>query len=537
MSFLSPTLMTQAVSRNPSTGIDSAVQFKGRAIDRGVEFIVSNFYDKGEGVRYVVEQTLGYTVPRTVQQYNRTRHITGEGNKLAAKEMFVRDIAADFTDTFLPGILATHIIGRTMDASGGTLLRHNLDYDALDFYKTLTRNGGGQPASRAHFIKGLEESIRHFASETVKNPPKEPIRLEQSLIQARQHGDMTRAAVNLAKKLGLSSLDVTLKNKGKIWSGTLTDLLSDTQHLVNQPSAQAYEAAWGKQLATAIQKTSAGKKYQMIGNVAALLGSISIPFIIRRMTKRHYGEDAFPGSKEIEDFFHGDQRKLDRLHAARPKNDFHWFPYLKKTLKESNLLPTALTVGFFTVLGATVLRRFKISKLNPTKLKDWFKIYQFERGFPNTTITQMELTFGLLCGMRLAASRNDSEFRETFIRDCALGWPTLTYFFKILRENILAPHFNKALTKKFKNPYLLFKADGSFRSRNELTHTLVKNIGVSASRIKAATAEARLVNARMTLACAAISIAMLAWFEPLIGIWMTNNFELNKVKKKLGSQA
>jgi hypothetical protein len=112
---LQPSLSQQPSIQRPQR--KASVQFGAGSlmtpINRFVGWAVPALYDHGEGRRYLVEQTLGYTAPRTWQQFNRTRHITQEGNKMAAMEMLIRDLAADFADTILPGFLATFSHAKT----------------------------------------------------------------------------------------------------------------------------------------------------------------------------------------------------------------------------------------------------------------------------------------------------------------------------------------------------------------------------------------------------------------------------------------
>ncbi len=492
--------------------------------DRFVSWFVRNLYDRGEGFRYLVEQTLGYTAPRTIQQLNRTRSITGKGNEMAAQEMLIRDLAADFTDTILPGLIATFGVGWVMDRMGKTLLQRNMGHDALAFYQHMARGAKGAAVSQAEFYQGIETRLTDFAKASKATPAK-ALNLKALINEMRSSKHIEDVEKTIATRLGLSHYDVKLAygNK-KHLELPLRDLVKDLWHIRQGVKTSNVGNAWGKEALAMVQKTAGKMKWQMLGNVAALVASISIPFVVRLITKRVYGKDAFPGTKELEEHF-----KTPEAKKAQDSKRFVWFPYLQETLKNGNWTPLAITAGFFAVLGGVVLRRFHLAKGSIFRFKDWVKVYEFQRHFPFTTVTQMELTYGLLCGMRLAASRDQAEFRETAIRDCLLGWPTLTYFFPMFRK-FLSQQFNQRfLTKKFRTPNLLIKPNGEVRGSHEMTPELFKTMGLGA---KASTAvqSAKKYQSWITFISALTSWVMLAFAEPQLGIWLTNSLELRRLK-------
>jgi hypothetical protein len=157
-------------------------------------------------------------------------------------------------------------------------------------------------------------------------------------------------------------------------------------------------------------------------------------------------------------------------------------------------------------------------------------VYEFDRSFPFTTVKQMELTYGMLCGIRLASSRDDAEFRETAIRDCALGYPTLTYFFPWFRK-ILGRVADKHLAQRFGQAGLLMKTPSSIRSGAEITKEMFKNIPLKEDAGLVAEA-VKLCQSWVTFVTAGISWVLLAFAEPELGIRITNNLEMKKLAQK-----
>jgi hypothetical protein len=506
-----------------------APQFAGlvQLANKGVSAFTHALYDQGEGMRYAVEQTLGYTFPRTYQQLGRTKKETGEWNYLAGLEIFIRDLAADFADTFLPGLLATYGIGKVLDRKHNTFVRHNMGSDALNAYQHFAKTPDGQFATRQQFFNNLEGWI---AQATQKEKVTEKVSL--GLEHALSSGQSTEAiAKEVAQKLSLNHFALELplpQQAGKTLSLTLPELLEDLSHLAHSKAPGLTEAAshtWGEAVSGLLGKTTRLMKHQMWGNIAALAASISIPFGIRLMTKHIYGKDAFPGTEELHKHFdHKDEKEAARHESGK----FHLFPYLSRSLGEGKILPTLLTTGFFAALGGLVLRRFKIAGLSPTQLKNWFKVYEFDRSFPFTTVKQMELTYGLLCGFRLASSRDEAEFRETGIRDCLMGYPTLTYFFPWFRR-ILGNVMDGRLAKQFGAKGLLMKTPTAIRTGAELTPDMLKHVGPLNTETGVVAQAAKLAQSWTTFITAGISWVLLAFAEPEIGIRITNHLELKKL--------
>jgi hypothetical protein len=533
--------------------------------DLPASWVVRHLYDRGPAVRYAVEQTGAFTVPRTLQQLRRSRGVTGENNVAAAKETLFRDLAADFTDTFMPGLLATLAMGPVIDRANQSLVRFNIPEDALHWYEQATQRG-----SKQGFYQAIAEQLHAHAAEpgvsnTLDLEPLvqrfEPLSFQQKLERTRQHlmvGLKRRksppkahpglgvqfedAARQVAEQLGKSHLDisipVTLPNgtPRKIHM-TLVELMRDL-HVLNTAQQGVNPAQWTKTLGQRLAKTRPLKHWQMIGNVLALVSSLSIPFAIRLITRAQYGHDAFPGTKAIRDHIEAKTQgplKSGASHttASESTDDkprFRLFPYLSDTLKKGNLLPTVLTLGFFGLLGTMVGRRFKAASLNMNKLENWFQVYAFQRGFPFTTVPQMELTYGLLCGIRLASSREGPEWREAAIRDCLLGWPLLTYGFdwmsKIFAKQWFDPGLRKALGTTH---HVLYKSgvDG-VRAGEEISANLLKHIPMKLPVDQALPIIKRFKD-RGTFTIAALSWFLMAVAEPQLSIRLTNALETKKL--------
>jgi hypothetical protein len=521
----SPAGESQFLNHNSTGSKASSPQFSGlvQLANKGVSAFTHTLYDQGEGMRYAVEQTLGYTFPRTYQQLGRTKKQTGEWNYLAGLEIFIRDLAADFADTFLPGLLATYGIGKILDRKNNTFVRHNMGSDALNAYQHFAKTSNGEFVTRQQFFNQIEDWI---AQATQKGTTS--LGLEQGLASGQS---VEALAKDVAQKLSLNHFALELhlpQQAGKTLSLTLPELLEDLNHLVQNKAPGLTEAAshtWGEALSGLLGRTTRLMKHQMWGNVAALAASISIPFGIRLMTKHIYGKDAFPGTEELHKHFdHQDEKEAARHESGK----FHLFPYLSRSLGEGKILPTLLTTGFFAALGGLVLRRFKIAGLSPTQLKNWFKVYEFDRSFPFTTVKQMELTYGLLCGFRLASSRDEAEFRETGIRDCLMGYPTLTYFFPWFRR-ILGTVMDGRLAKQFGAKGLLMKTPNAIRTGTELTADMLKHVGPLNTDVGVVAQAAKLAQSWTTFITAGISWVLLAFAEPEIGIRITNHLELKKL--------
>lgn len=574
-----------------------------------------------EGKRYAFEQTVCFTVPRTMQQLYRNKHITGEVNKMAAWEMLIRDLMADFLDTFAPGLLAFGVIAPWLDKRHGAMTRRMMGQDGLNYYAAMAkpvtdshqfltaidaqlqayvgRNNGKALADKALKIPAMVQAIaakqaqheqkmakvpywrRMIARMTTTNPAETMADgLTQRWVAAT---GMTTHDVSLAlpkaAKTATHALNVSLPEM-------LLDLGTIVNHQAKKPKKALTSGYWGQKTTQLLGKTKKLARHHMWANAFALAASLSMPFVIRLITKSVYGKDAYPGSKALQDHFKSEApavKATERHHAfvgqpsnpspgtlqagfaandaTSTKNDepaskgFTWFPHLKKEWKEGRPLHSAITAGFFAVLGAAVLRNRFLGapavrkfgkKLNPTKWKDLVKVYQFQRGFPWTTIAQMELTYGLLCGIRLLSARNDSEWQETALRDAMLGWPTLTYGFEFVRKQ-LAKAANAPLVKAINAKTgatlttataLLRDAGGDVRPQDHLTQGMVRNItGLSGQGLKKAVDMAVGTRRGLTVVSSVISILLLSWLEPKWGIQLTTNLERKKHRKALASSA
>ncbi|MCA9842275.1 MAG: hypothetical protein KC475_09155 [Cyanobacteria bacterium HKST-UBA03] len=555
-------LESRRYNASPSLPRNPASPGFGFMPDRLINSFVGMVYDRGEGMRYAFEQTLGYTVPRTVQQLWRTRSITGKNNDLAGLEMFVRDTAADFTDTFLGGLVATYGIGKVADKLGHTYVSRNMGESALNAFQNFIKNAAGVSVSRSHFYENVEHALRNYATNqvleqqeikqkalatrSVKNvvrmPKFAPLHLQRViknlgvpkgrlLFSAKDDAKVLRAAHDVARILKLPNLDVTLAHRGGKLEIGLTDLVRDLWYLQQPNPRITSREAWGEQMGYLLKRTKQISRLQMAGMGVSLLASLAVPFAIRMMTKRLSGQDAFPGTSELEKYYH-----LDELpEAQKSEGRFRPFPWLADTLKAQKLWPLVGTLGFFGVVTAAAARRFHVQGLNFFKAKDWFKVYKFDRGFPFTTVPQMELTYGMLCAMRLAASRNDAEARESFIRDCMLGWPTLTYFNKLLR-GAMSRYFDKRLEHTFKMKHLLIKPGGDLRTsgiNNEMKSFFFRNMGMERNAASKIAGVVRTYQNRIAFTAGMISLLLIAFVEPQLAIWLTNSIEMKKIQGRL----
>jgi hypothetical protein len=576
----------------------TGVRFRGGLTDAAntsVDWLMRNLYDRGEGVRYAVEQTAGYTLPRIYQQWNRTRSVTGAGNPMAAMEMGIREFAADFADTFLPGLLATLVIGPLLDRTCNTLIRKNMGAQALTFYEALLTKPAQTPGSHTphpethrsqdEFFDAIGRCLADYARQQAGPDTHIPeLSLAKHMHALNNLKDIPAIIQRLAGELRLPHPDVTLSHtapsathptgKPHTLDISLSDLLRDLYELKMAPGARngaptgALQTGapkspdWGRWMAGTLSRTRRLMPHQLWGVLIAMTASGSIPFVTRLITRHYYGKDSFPGTKELHDHFAQKNKKKEaeqratqpapilpspiQLQPSTPyfqgpqsdpdaaqKKKFVWFPYLTECVKKGQWLPPLLSGAFFAVLGGAVLRRFRIQNLSPLQPSHWLKVYEFSRGFPFTTVAQMELTYGLLCGTRLLSSRDDSEFRETGIRDCVMGWPTLTYGFDVMKK-LLGTSFNKRLGRAFGNEALplLMKNPSEVRSGEEIAEHFFRNTAIPTGKIPEALQQTRLAHRWVTFASAVTNWFLLALAEPQIGIWLTNRIELNKFKRK-----
>lgn len=579
-----------------------------------LEKVLSELYNN-DGKRYAFEQTLCFTAPRTAQQLYRNFDLTGETNKMAAWEMLIRDLTADFLDTFAPGLLAFFVVSRVLDKRHNTLTQRMIGQDGLELYGQLAKNSD----TINHFYGGVEKALQQATDSDHKPALRSHIQqlvkqettwlkqvqqqpwLKRGLFRLRKGNpaDATRldVAQQLTEKLGLPDFDVTLKAGKHTASMTVPELLDDLKSIELNLEKHPPKGHWGNHVSQLLEKTKRLSRHHMWANGFALAASLSIPFIMRKITQWVTGEDAYPGSTAIQKSFrkmglarkdthHSHSWHLANPHVPLPEGEmafsanvpaspsssnsenainldtpgsssekkarrFKWFPYLSDSLKEGNWAPAALTLGFFgVVFGAVLNNRFigksVAKKLNPFKWKDLVKVYQFQRGFPWTTLAQMELTFGVLCGFRLLSARNDSEWRETALRDALLGWPTLTYGFEFVQKQF-AKVANRWLNHRVsqlagmtlpKGSPILLQKSGDIRNTETITPGLIHNVtGVKGTAAKVAAKLTRQAWLGLTLVSSAISIALLSFLEPKWGIQMTTNLELKKHREQLAGKA
>jgi hypothetical protein len=410
------------------------------------------------------------------------------------------------------------------------------------------------------------------------------------------NGTRLTIAQQLAAKLGMVDFELDLNAGNRYAAMTLPELLDDLKAIENNVTKHPPKAgvAWGNHLRSVLKETKKLSQHHMWANAVALIASLAMPFGIRKLTQLVTGEDAYPGSTGIQKSMRkkglaerdvhtkawhkatntpldeGEQYASDidsakfsaknnhdeaGIATASDKKAFKWFPYLSEAAQKGEWGPIAATAGFFAVLTGAVLHNRFLGKsvvakynrkLNPFKWKDIVRVYQFQRGFPWTTLAQMELTYGLLCGFRLLSARNDSEWRETALRDALLGWPTLTYGFEMVQKQLgkignrmLVNRINKThgLNLQGNAPVLLRKG-GEIRNTDDMTAGMMHNAtgltGQAASKL------AKQVNGAwtgLTAISSAISIALLSFLEPMWGINMTTNLELKKHRQKLKNDA
>jgi len=423
----------------------------------------------------------------------------------------------------------------------------------------------------------------------------------------------TEQAQRLASQLGHTHLELTLpynevfkheaKQLGRSATLAIPDLLSDLKtiqkHLGTPTAAKgqlAVTEAFGKRLSHLMDTTHKAAKHHMWANALALVASLAMPFASRLITRAIAGDDRNPATQALQEHYGTDgllKKAIPHPHRAAatfgesaketkqpwwhfgmgksvtnqapnkgPNGAFVWFPYLSECWKEGKITPLAITTAFFGALGFMVNKRFAKQGLSFFKPKDLLKVYEFQRGFPWTTVAQMELTYGLLCGFRLLSARDQGDWQEAALRDAFLGWPTLTYGFEAIRKGLMrggntllkgmvqrasqnsASAFHKAAIPKTAN-WLSHGMDdaskwyhlGTPRARDEITESLLTNAVPKtwgAPAITALTHRVQQVQEWITLVSAALSVTLLSYLEPKWGIQMTTALETKRYHTKLG---
>lgn len=318
-------VMQQPVRFGASTGAT------GQLMTQLMNGVADSLYNRGEGVRYAVEQTFGYTIPRFVQQQYRTFDITGEKNKQAGEEMFIRDTAADFTDTFLPGLLATYAVGRFLDKRHGSLVQHNIDKESLNVYRAVAQTSTNQQtffntlntlihpqahpvASPSHPKVDLHPHVEKLLAweHTLANRSGARVHHALQSLLGKVQDPYTEVAQDIAAGLKLPSLELQLKHPttGELVETTIPHVLHDLTRLARHLGHQ-----WDTSLAKMTEKTLQHQPWQGVGTLAAFSISLMIPHWIRQVMVKRYGPqaDTNPATRAISEHY-------DKLANALKKN-------------------------------------------------------------------------------------------------------------------------------------------------------------------------------------------------------------------------
>jgi hypothetical protein len=527
--------------KNPKTSNSEWVYKKA-------EWLSHNIYSRGPSVRFAFEEIGGFTLPRIFQQWTRNHSITGLFNTAAALEVSIREFASDFTNTLLPGLVAKRV-ARSIDQKYQTLLSKNLGSDSLEFYSELLKGGRGEFVNQSEFLERLEKRLNEASEKNHPDYEFQDLKLRkriQNLVKNKHSDDVVQEEVKaLATLLRLSNSSLKLRHNDQPYSVRLPKLVRDLRDLHLAPTvskADPFRVEWGKQLYKTLEKTKQKMPHQLWGLLAAGVLSISTPFLIRLVTRHYYGEDAFPGTKGLTSALLQNQPaySTSQTTSQSPDEDkknkkFVLFPYLSQTLKQNDILPTLGTLGFFSFLGFMVNRRFKARGFSITKANHWAKVYEFDRHSPISTVAHLELLFGLLCGTRMASSRDDAEYRETSVRDCLLGWPTLTYGF-VGFHNMFTRIANNRLEKELGHPTLLVNEMGVIRRGSSIVKHYFDNIGLG-ERTEEALEKTKRAHVKATMTSAGVNWLLLAILEPQLSIWLTNKLEMAKIQQLKDEQA
>ncbi|MDX2084724.1 MAG: hypothetical protein SFZ03_04980 [Candidatus Melainabacteria bacterium] len=263
----------------------------------------------------------------------------------------------------------------------------------------------------------------------------------------------------------------------------LEDLNALNRHVAKQMGVQAehHPSTWSNAAKGLLETTLQVKKGRILPAMAvAATLTFTAPFAISAMTKRFFGVDTYPGQLGLDkkadarakqpvknayqpgqtlqpqpywawrtrgqmpyqlatetgftlpgQHFGSASGSLARFgptqEATQPKtHNTLWqklFPYLHQSIQQGNLLPALLTVApLWPALGGfdTVARRFT-NPLSRAFRQNWYKLFDFTKGFPFTAQQQIASLFGVLITARLASARTGIEFRERWV-DSTAGW-------------------------------------------------------------------------------------------------------------------
>jgi len=470
----------------------------------------------------LVEDVVGFGALRALMDLFRGYFFgTGELNVPAARERAIREVSSVLTDNVSSGVAALGL-GALLATRYGKLANTFTAFPAVE----LTQKISAQSDSPKTFATRLAQKIAGGKSQRAQSQRVQK-RIERN-VQGALNGKISgqTAATRIAETLGQKSFDVTLDGE----RFALPDLMADSRELLDGIAQKAVGKNWQQTALEATQKIMRIKRAKLLCLGVGAVGTMTVPFINRWMTRRIDAIDYYPGEIGLRDF------KAPALANIAPPStlSFQWpanvpmplsfgaavslntrqqkinalFPYVGKQLQNGNPMPLALSLTplpFALGLFDTVGRRF----VNPFK-KGFGKFlrnaFDFGKGFPFTTQQQMASLFALLIGARLLGSRSKNEFRERAV-DSGLGWAVW-----ILGTPVLKKQVAKTLEKRTGSE-LLKNVGGKavLKSRDEIEKLL-------SGPVREKTLKQFIwLGVGSTLA----SMVMLGIVEPAIGIWLT----------------
>ena len=382
------------------------------------------------------EDLVGFGLLRSYIDYNRQYIFSPEGlkekpkpNPGAARERAIREVASIATDNISAGALAWLIgwgANRTMNGYANQFASE----EAMALFKQVAASG---VTSSDQFLTKIATSIAP-TSQISADAVAQLIRPALIPTAPGQYAQtVEEAALNVAKRLGKNTLDVdlglTVRELGKTGQVKsaffeLPALLDEAKQLVRyvEPSvAKAGSAGWASEAQALLARTTRLNAWRLPVCLLTAMGlTYAVPYINKAITRKVDGIENYPGElglrQVVKTKFVGDQTFAEK-----------YFPYLAKSWSEGDMMPFVLSaIPLPFALGIIDSKKLSetaslVKAFNAPFKKGFMRIFQFGKGFPFTTQTQMAALFAFLIFSRMTASRSDIEFRERTV-DSFAGW-------------------------------------------------------------------------------------------------------------------
>ena len=469
-----------------------------------------------------------------------------------ARERILRESGSILADNVSAGVAAFGV-GMAIDRLWKVPSNQFIKAETLDWFKLMGTSQTTSQQVRRAIAESLVESRQYMASwlkepeastassETINNILEKLSRqASHTPKEINKHVEAATDAITTHLKLDRLDLPLGIKGKQRTWA-QLPELLNDYAHLetqVKQGMQSGLDASWQQGFGRVVSKTRKANNLKLACLSVAVGLTMSIPYAIRWMTHNVDGTKGYPGELGLEVKSKAAQALSLNVSTQSPFSQFkhsdtdvtppkskldEWFPYLSKSLKNKNPIPTLITLATIP-FGLGLFNTYTLKFMGPTTKnlgQKWARLMQFSKGAPFTTQQQMASLFGLLIVSRLSSARTGNEFRERLV-DSGLGWAVWI---------LGTPLFKKAfahMSDKSQGTQLLKVTDPTrnnllgkaFRSRNEIK--LIEKLAKSPS-LKAMAKRTHHAHLAIDAGSFALTLLLLGIIEPLIGIFWTKH--------------